>query len=817
MGEAYAGKKQLPPEIVYEILSYQFRDLMSNDHPPSSEKYHNNLRMFLRSNATVNKTFNHVCRVLTYRYLNFTTARCFNRMLEVLKHDKTGLSGLVQVADFQELTSIGLGRTGEMNRIIKNLTNETLLEFLQLTAHSLREFLASEHIQGDLDEQVIYHLVRPGSLLNVLDFCGCSGPSFTETFVRVIDRLYEADSDEPRDQNYQLTSVGLNDCTDLPALTLGRFLKAQPELQKLDLSHTSIDDHTLLHSLPHWKNLTHLSFADCSQLTPRAILEFFSYHPAITDENNTTLQWLNLKAHKHTSSWTETQTMFLLKKLCRYGHNNTLQYLNIDGLPLHYSEDNKITKTPYYYQCQDTLKFIKWNFPKLKSLSIRKASVPIPSLVKLLSSFDSYEEETIEDMSPSSPRSAPFEGSLPVPSQQLKFLDVAGNSYINKWTINDPALFTCSESLVALEVSFECWQQIESRANSEVVFMRPKSPNTSRSSIIQDYSRVEEVKWKCYIDASYGRRYWLFRTDDYLNGDDLDARGSITRYDSEGNRIIDITKQPDFLKFAQNKIMLGCGIVPLNSVRRHNTYRDTKPPISRFFKKDGKLTMGGSRTLPIRSPRLPPGAWRLMNNETTSSRDMDLDEAPDSAASNNYQLSPGGVELSFSRQEPLRRSGTRDGLYWDRSVTDLHLLATTEPTITGRPDSLVTIGSNQASAGADEYDTSYDYLNNPELQRRRSQFSLFRYRPTSIPNENAAPRPSLLTKTFKNHALMARGLPAQYCNMYPYRDLLRDSCIYYSPSAETNERYRKHLEMVQEYEVFGCLERGMYRYYSLRT
>ena len=48
---------RLPSEIVYEILSYQFKDLMSNDHSATSEKYHSNIKTFLGSNSTVNRTF----------------------------------------------------------------------------------------------------------------------------------------------------------------------------------------------------------------------------------------------------------------------------------------------------------------------------------------------------------------------------------------------------------------------------------------------------------------------------------------------------------------------------------------------------------------------------------------------------------------------------------------------------------------------------------------------------------------------------------------------------------------------------------------
>ena len=141
---SYSPQKpsNIPPEIVYEILTYQFKDFMNNDQPSTSEKFNENLRNFVRSNLTVNKTFYHICRILIYKYCNFTTAKRFHSLLNsITEHPE--LRNIIQVADFQELTSIGLGRSIEMNREIKNLTNDTLLRFINLTKSNLREFLAN--------------------------------------------------------------------------------------------------------------------------------------------------------------------------------------------------------------------------------------------------------------------------------------------------------------------------------------------------------------------------------------------------------------------------------------------------------------------------------------------------------------------------------------------------------------------------------------------------------------------------------------------------------------------------------------------------
>ena len=484
-----------------------------------------------------------------------------------------------------------------------------------------------DSIQADLDSRIIHFLLKPGTLLSVVDFCGCSHDIFTENFTSAVDELYR--DDQPIDYNYQITSLGLNDCTTIASVTIGRLLATLPELQKLDLARTSIDDRTIINDIPHLKNLTHLSLSMCSQLTPRGVLEFFSYHPSLTDVDNvTTLQWLNLQVHPHSSSWTDVQVMFLLKKLCRYGHNKTLQYLNIGGMPLHITEDLTVTKNAHYWQCQDTLHFIKLNFPHLKSLSIKDNNVPIPRLISFLSPL--HNEEIIE--------------------QRLKFINIVNNAYINRWSIQDPAIFGQSESLCGIELSFDPWQQIEaSNPRHEII-----SRLSNTSSIIGDFSKVQVMKWRCYIGSAYGRRYWLYKTDEYLNREDIDTRGYLTNYDSNGNKIIEIVKQPDFLKFAQTKIMLGCGIVRQSSARRNLTYRDVKPPISQFFDRN-KSAARGPDTPPIRIPVRPPGSWRIIDNDSTDAGD----DASSIIETPVTEENPSSVALDHSTS-PLN---SRSGLY----------------------------------------------------------------------------------------------------------------------------------------------------------
>ncbi|CCE64887.1 hypothetical protein TPHA_0J00640 [Tetrapisispora phaffii CBS 4417] len=807
----------IPPEIIYQILTYQFRDYMNNDHPNSPEKFNENLRMFLRSNLTVNKYFYHICKILIYRYCNFTTAKRFNSILNTFKQNEL-IRNIIEVADFQELTSIGLGRTGEMNKLIKNLTNETLFEFLDLTKSTLREFLACEHIQGDLDCNIIYMLLKPGTVLSVLDFCGCSGAAFTEAFIKGLDKLYEdkkgIDNAEPIETNYQLSCLGLNDCTDLPPIVISRTIRLFPELQKLDLSHTSISDDTI-RNFPHFRNLTHLSFAMCSKVSTRVLLEFFAHHPAVSDENNlSTLEWLNVRVSPHASSWTEVHTMFLLKKLCRFGHNKTLQYLNIGGFPIHESDNMEIIKTRYYYKCQDTLRFIKWNFLKLRSLSLKDNNIPIETLCKFLSIESMKEDDLITEyeMGGLTMNNKISKESKTFFSQKLKYLNISNNSFINKWTIQNSNLFTSSPYLQALEVSFEAWRVVESlNEKHELTAYIYANPDSN----IKDIAAVKEVKWKCYLDSSYGRRYWLYKADPYLNRGDLDSVSNIIRYDQQGNKIVDIVKQPDFLKYAQAKIMLGCGLAPLSGVRRRKCYRDSKPPISHFLSRNGGISFG-QRAEPIRTPRLPPGGWRMVGNDGRHTELANIGERQERTIRTIGEITPSTNH--HPREEPLiprpglLRTANTAGLYWDRSMQDIHALSIDPGVqeIEMGNSSELTVGDMLHSNLADEIEENdEDYLLDPSLQRRRSHLHLMRSY-FSHSNLDLSGTGNLETQQLHKKQLKPRN--AKNLN-YDHPD----SYVYDKEDSEITKRYRMHFEQVNEYQVFGSIERGMYRYYSLKT
>lgn len=891
-------EQNIPPEIVYEILTYQFKDYMSNDYPPTSEKFNENLRNFVRSNLTVNKTFYHCCIVLIYKHCNFTTAKRFYSLLHSIQERKE-LRKVIQVADFQELTSIGLGRSNEMNKQIQNLTNETLLKFLHLTESNLREFLACENIQDDLDDKIIYELLKPGTVLSILDLCGCSGPNLTKNFNLAIDRLYPTNTTNPNNLNlnllqplqfnYQITCLGLHDCTDLPKVALGKLLKLLPELQKLDLSHTQIDGPILLNCLPHLKNLTHISLAFCSQLLARYVLEFFAHHPAVADEkNNSTLEWVSLSNLALNSNWNHSHTMFLLKKFCQFGHNKTIQYLNLDGLPLHLltmtdetyqishpnitlNEVPSITsfsstsylnhstiystvkKTQYYYQCNDTLIFIKLNFPNLKSLSVKGNNIPMSKLIEFLSPIpDINKYDQLADL-------------MNQPQQKLKFINLSSNIYVNKWTINDPNLLSCSQSLCGIELNFSTWQQIEKMNNNNEIVINKYNFMTGKN---------ETIKWKCFMDVSYGRRHWIYRVDPYLNRGDVISRSQQgTYWDENGNKVINIVKQPDFLRFAQNKISMSCGLVNKSNIRRKLSYRNLEPPISYFFTRNGGISFGNVQR-PITTPSLQNGNWRILPDDGESMANTDHDITANERGSVNTDYgntqSSSQMNIEGSNHDNRNDSNHNNGLYWDRSNSPLNDFPSE---LNNNNNSNSITNMNNSEPQNDE-----EYLNDPTLQRRRSElYSLITLR--SIPNNNVVDSTRRLLSSHSNRSSSSRSISVMNTNdddaasnhtrtnmdrlsqvstssskiytshpttgttltstnngcrnalpthgMNNKQKVIKipkgwyyvypEQFIYDVHDDVTTKRYQIHFEVVQEYKTFGCIERGMYRYYGLRT
>ncbi|CCH43466.1 F-box protein [Wickerhamomyces ciferrii] len=396
---------QFPAEILLKILTFQFYQLLLNN--TSSNSF--NIQYFIKSNLTVNKVFYRCVIKIIYKYCSFKTPHTFDIFLNsLLKNPKLG--EYVQVLDFQEFTSIGLGRTGKMNKEIQMVTSTTILNCL-LKTPNLIEFLASENIKDDLNSDLLYHLFNNMKYLKSIDFCGCSGEMFVSNFDQLIIK---------KPANYNITDLSLHDCTDLTPSILEKLIVNLPNLKKLDLTHTQITS-TILNLIPHTAKLTHLSLSYCIQLTTRELINFFINHPAITCNK---LVWLNLQCDSSTSSpLNNNQLTFLLKILdCDF------VYLNLGGLDVSF----------------ENLMLIKRKFVNLKSLSIANNSIEIEQLIEFLKPPE--DEKTINSNF----------------YQRLEFLDLSNNRFMNRWSLDNPQFLNCCPSLIAFEFSIKTINDIDS-------------------------------------------------------------------------------------------------------------------------------------------------------------------------------------------------------------------------------------------------------------------------------------------------------------------------------------------------------------------
>ncbi|GME92472.1 unnamed protein product [[Candida] boidinii] len=229
-----------PIEILDNIIKYVYFD-----NPSDVYSINQNIKSFAKSISPVCSLFYLLSLKYLYKYGNFTRSRTFDHFLRNLLTSKNLLLGnYVEYLDFSEFTSIGLGRTGEMMNDIQMVTSNTILKCLKLTPN-LKEFLASESIQSDIDYKILNYLFNDLPLLDTLDFCGCSGPKFSQAFKEMIilntpdnvtNNINNINSNDNNNNNNNIETIdeesenvnftinynsnikrlSFHDCTDLP-------------------------------------------------------------------------------------------------------------------------------------------------------------------------------------------------------------------------------------------------------------------------------------------------------------------------------------------------------------------------------------------------------------------------------------------------------------------------------------------------------------------------------------------------------------------------------------------------------------------------
>lgn len=255
--------------------------------------------------ATINTLYNHITIPHSHIFGKF-----MNHVSEY-----PGLGTLVRRLDLSHFTSVGLGRTRQMNAEIQNMTSRTLLKCLQLTPN-LKEVLVQEHLDEDIDEAVIRKLFFGLRKLQAIDFCAAASGSFVNSFSAVVHTL-----NGPAGTDLGLRRLSLHECFTLPSSVIEGLLPRLPNLTHLDVAHTRVTDRALA-SIPATASLTHLNLGRCTQITGAGVVDFLTTHPSAPK-----LVYLNLAcdiASYRLLSETEVET--ILPRL-----PSTLRSLNLNG------------------------------------------------------------------------------------------------------------------------------------------------------------------------------------------------------------------------------------------------------------------------------------------------------------------------------------------------------------------------------------------------------------------------------------------------------------------------------------------------------
>lgn len=314
--------EKLPPEVLGKNSRLQFVDnanridqIISNlalDLPPNGYTPRN---VDLVSCLLTSHTLHAATLGVLYRNMTFPHSIIFSKALNHMSQ-YPALGTLVRRLDFSHFTSVGLGRTKQMNAEIQNLTSKTLLQCLELLPN-LKECLLQEHLEGDISVDVIRKLLMGMPNLRAVDFCGCSTQAFSGVFQEALVGGPALPMTMPN-----LKRLSFHECSTIPAPMFDYLLPRLVNLTHLDLTHTQVNDSALI-AIPETARISHLSLSRCTRLRPSALVEFLTSHPAV----NESLVYLNLLTDPtRFRLLEETDVSALLPKL-----PDTLRSLNLGG------------------------------------------------------------------------------------------------------------------------------------------------------------------------------------------------------------------------------------------------------------------------------------------------------------------------------------------------------------------------------------------------------------------------------------------------------------------------------------------------------
>ncbi|KAI1815732.1 hypothetical protein GGS20DRAFT_575948 [Poronia punctata] len=256
--------EKLPMEIKNQIIDHLVLDI-----PPEGLASRNAdlMALLLTSRSMHSATLNAL-----YRNITIPHSRIFRKFLAHLSQNPE-LGTIVRRLDFSHFNPTSLFTTASERATTRNLTRETLLQCLELTPY-LREFLAQEYVDEDIDVHVLRKLFFGLERLQGVDFCGCSSAPFKSAF--------EALLAEEWPQTLTISRLSLHRCINLPSAVFETLLPCLTNLTHLDVAGTRITDKALM-SIPHTARITHLNLAKCKLLSSAAVIDFLTHHPAVKD------------------------------------------------------------------------------------------------------------------------------------------------------------------------------------------------------------------------------------------------------------------------------------------------------------------------------------------------------------------------------------------------------------------------------------------------------------------------------------------------------------------------------------------------------
>ena len=264
------GLTNANPERIFSNLAL---DLPPNDYTPRNR----DLVACLR----VSKKFHPIAAAILYHHVTFHHPLVFAKFFKLLS-GQPKIGALVRRLDLSHFNSLGFGRTRRDNGEAQSFTSKSLLGCLELLP-KVREVLLQEHVDEDVNREVLETILFKLPRLIALDLCG----AHKAPFVKALTETVEALRNEPQ-RILKLKNLSLHQCDTLEGRDIATLISRLPNLRILDLNHTRIDDEGLL-SLPRSADLTHLNLGRCSQITGSGVVEFLTQHPAAKK-----LQYLNL-------------------------------------------------------------------------------------------------------------------------------------------------------------------------------------------------------------------------------------------------------------------------------------------------------------------------------------------------------------------------------------------------------------------------------------------------------------------------------------------------------------------------------------------